>query len=147
MKTLLGADEIAARVEALGREIRESYGDETITAIAVLKGSFMFLADLVRAIGGDVRVEFASTVEVAAVVRFLHPTHNFGLVQYDPKHIQGNQVVSATLSATPIACAPSPWLIPAPRSVPMVSRPATSGSAIGSRRSTAGQRQPISHRR
>ena len=58
MKTLLGADEIAARVEALGREIRESYGDETITAIAVLKGSFMFLADLVRAIGGDVRVEF-----------------------------------------------------------------------------------------
>ena len=31
---------------------------------------------------GDVRVEFASTVEVQATVRFLHPTHNFALVQY-----------------------------------------------------------------
>ena len=31
---------------------------------------------------GDVRVEFASTVEVQASVRFLHPTHNFALVQY-----------------------------------------------------------------
>ncbi len=30
---------------------------------------------------GDVRVEFASTVEVPAVVRFLHPTHNLAFVQ------------------------------------------------------------------
>ena len=31
---------------------------------------------------GDVRVEFASTVEVEATIRFLHPTHNFAIVQY-----------------------------------------------------------------
>ena len=53
MKTLLDADAIATRIAALGREIRETYGDEPITAIAVLKGSFMFLADLVRAIDAD----------------------------------------------------------------------------------------------
>jgi hypoxanthine phosphoribosyltransferase len=46
------------RVTALGKEIRAVYGDEPITCIGVLKGSFIFLADLVRAIGGDVKVEF-----------------------------------------------------------------------------------------
>ena len=35
----------------------------------------------VPVVPGDVRVEFASTVEVPAVVRFIHPTHNFALVQ------------------------------------------------------------------
>lgn len=42
----------------MGKEIRAEYGDEPITCIGVLKGSFIFLADLVRAIGGDVKVEF-----------------------------------------------------------------------------------------
>ena len=49
-------------------------------------------------IPGDVRVEFASTVSVPAIVRFLHPTHNLAFVQYDPSTLTGEPVVSATLS-------------------------------------------------
>lgn len=55
---LIDEEAIQARVKALGAEIREVYGDEPITVIGVLKGSFLFMADLVRAIGGDVRCEF-----------------------------------------------------------------------------------------
>ena len=56
----------------------------------------------VPVVPGDARVEFASTVEVPAVVRFLHPTHNLAFVQYDPRSLTGEQVVSAVLSDTPI---------------------------------------------
>ncbi|MED5372388.1 MAG: hypoxanthine phosphoribosyltransferase [Myxococcota bacterium] len=58
LKTLLDEETLQERVRNLGGEIREVYGDEPITVIAVLKGSFIFVADLVRAIGGDVKVEF-----------------------------------------------------------------------------------------
>lgn len=58
LKTLLDEETLQERVRTLGTEIREVYGDEPITVIAVLKGSFIFVADLVRAIGGDVKVEF-----------------------------------------------------------------------------------------
>ena len=56
--TMLTQEQIAARVKELGLHIRADHPDQTITIIAVLKGSFLFLADLVRAIPGDVRVEF-----------------------------------------------------------------------------------------
>jgi hypoxanthine phosphoribosyltransferase len=42
----------------LGREISEVYRGEPLTLVCVLKGSFLFMADLARAIEGDVRVEF-----------------------------------------------------------------------------------------
>lgn len=58
LRVLIPEDRIQARIRELGAEIRAAYGDEPITCIGVLKGSFMFMADLVRAIGGDVRCEF-----------------------------------------------------------------------------------------
>ena len=57
-RVLIDEAALNERVTALGKEIRAVYGDEPITCIGVLKGSFIFLADLVRAIGGDVKVEF-----------------------------------------------------------------------------------------
>ncbi len=58
LRELISAEQIATRVKELGLQIRADHPDQTITIIAVLKGSFLFLADLVRAIPGDVRVEF-----------------------------------------------------------------------------------------
>lgn len=55
---LLTAEQLHTRIQKLGAQIRADFPDETITLIAVLKGSFMFLADLARAIPGNVRVEF-----------------------------------------------------------------------------------------
>jgi len=58
LSTLIDEESLQARVRELGAQIREEYGDEPITCIGVLKGSFLFMADLVRAIGGPVRCEF-----------------------------------------------------------------------------------------
>jgi hypoxanthine phosphoribosyltransferase len=58
LRVLISEERIQARILELGAEIRAVYGDEPIVCICVLKGSFMFMADLVRAIGGDIRCEF-----------------------------------------------------------------------------------------
>lgn len=58
LKVLIPEERLQARIAELGRQIRADFGDRTITCICVLKGSFMFTADLVRAIGGDIRCEF-----------------------------------------------------------------------------------------
>ncbi len=58
LRVLIDENRIRDRVAELGAQLRADFGDEPITVIAVLKGSFLFLADLVRAIPGDVRVEF-----------------------------------------------------------------------------------------
>jgi hypoxanthine phosphoribosyltransferase len=41
-------EQIAERVRALGREITEYYRGEEISMLGILKGSFIFLADLAR---------------------------------------------------------------------------------------------------
>ncbi len=52
------AEQIQERIVDLGVEIREAYGDLPITAVGVLKGSIIFMADLVRSIDGDLTMEF-----------------------------------------------------------------------------------------
>jgi hypoxanthine phosphoribosyltransferase len=55
---LLTSEQIRDRVEQLGREISRDYPDGPVYLIGILKGSFMFLADLSRAISTPCRVEF-----------------------------------------------------------------------------------------
>lgn len=59
-KELISAEAIAARVAELGAQITKDYGGraEDIVVIGVLKGSVIFLADLVRHIGLPVYLEF-----------------------------------------------------------------------------------------
>jgi hypoxanthine phosphoribosyltransferase len=54
---LLTAAQIQQRVAELGAEIERDYPNG-VHIIAVLKGAFMFLADLARAIGGNVSLDF-----------------------------------------------------------------------------------------
>lgn len=49
---------IQARVAELAGEIRRDYPDRTVHLVAVLKGAFMFLADLMRKIDGPVTCDF-----------------------------------------------------------------------------------------
>jgi len=52
-------DRIARRVEALGREITAAYDDEaSLVVVGLLKGSFVFLADLVRHIRRPLEIDF-----------------------------------------------------------------------------------------
>lgn len=57
MQTLISADAIAARVQELAAEIRRDHPDD-LHLICVLKGSFIFASDLMRAIPGTVTVDF-----------------------------------------------------------------------------------------
>lgn len=58
LRPLIDAEQIAARIQVLGAQIRADHPDDTIIVVGVLKGSFLFVADLVRAIPGNVKVEF-----------------------------------------------------------------------------------------
>ena len=49
---------IAARVEALGAEITEAYPAGNLLVVGLLKGSFIFLSDLVRQIVRPLQVDF-----------------------------------------------------------------------------------------
>lgn len=60
IRTLISQEQIAARISELGKEISQQYAGKEITVICVLKGSFIFCADLVRAISVPVRCEFIS---------------------------------------------------------------------------------------
>jgi hypoxanthine phosphoribosyltransferase len=59
VSTMLSAAQIAARVAELGGQISRDYADRRLVLVSVLKGSFVFTADLARAIDvPSVRVEF-----------------------------------------------------------------------------------------
>ena len=58
LTVLLTGEQIRDRVEQLGREISRDFPDGPLYLIGILKGSFLFLADLSRAISTPCRVEF-----------------------------------------------------------------------------------------
>lgn len=53
LDVLISEEVLQARIAELGREIAEKYEGQDLHVIAVLKGSFMFLTDLVRSINSD----------------------------------------------------------------------------------------------
>jgi hypoxanthine phosphoribosyltransferase len=61
IEPLFTAEEIAARVAALGAEIRASATGE-LFLLGILKGASLFLADLLRAIPGEVSYGFIDVV-------------------------------------------------------------------------------------
>lgn len=58
IRTLITAEAIAARVGELGAQITRDHAGRTLVILCVLKGSFVFTADLVRQISLPLRVEF-----------------------------------------------------------------------------------------
>ena len=57
-KILFSTRAIQKRIRKLGAEIRSDYNGKNPMMIAVLKGSFIFMADLVRAMEMDCQIEF-----------------------------------------------------------------------------------------
>lgn len=56
---MISAKAIAARVEALGAEITEAFKDtDRLVVVGLLRGSFVFIADLIREIGVPCEVDF-----------------------------------------------------------------------------------------
>jgi hypoxanthine phosphoribosyltransferase len=58
IRTLIDEATIAAKVKELGRQITAAHAGHEVTLVPVLKGSFMFAADLARAIDLPVTIDF-----------------------------------------------------------------------------------------
>lgn len=88
--TLISAEEIAARVKALGEEITRDYKGKNLVLVCVLKGSFVFTSDLARAIDIPLRIEFLG------VRSYGEGTSTSGVVQITQdlsKPIQGEDIL------------------------------------------------------
>ena len=55
---LLSEDALRQKVEELGRRISADYQDKNLLMVSVLKGSVVFMADLMRAVSIPLRVDF-----------------------------------------------------------------------------------------
>ena len=58
VRSLISAERLAARVSELAAQITREYSGRSLVLLCILKGSFVFAADLARAIAMPVRVEF-----------------------------------------------------------------------------------------
>jgi len=56
-KVLISSAQIEQRCGEIGRQISQDYAGKSVTLVAILKGSFMFLADVIRNITPELPVE------------------------------------------------------------------------------------------
>jgi hypoxanthine phosphoribosyltransferase len=89
-RVVYDASQIAARVRELGAEITRTYPDGDLLVLGLLKGSFIFLSDLVREINRPLHVDFlvASSYGDATV-----SSGNVRLI-YDPEtELEGKHIL------------------------------------------------------
>jgi hypoxanthine phosphoribosyltransferase len=58
LKILISRDEISKAIDRLAREIKQDYQDKQPLLIGVLKGSFVFMADLIRQLDLPLELDF-----------------------------------------------------------------------------------------
>lgn len=58
LETMYSAEQIQTRVTELGAEIAREYADKDLVVIGILKGSCIFMADLIRAIDLKLSIDF-----------------------------------------------------------------------------------------
>ena len=57
-RILFTEEQLKARVQELGRQITEDYNDKNLFLVSILKGSVVFMADLMRAIDTKLTIDF-----------------------------------------------------------------------------------------
>ncbi len=82
-RVVFDAETIARRVADLGREITAAYPDGELLVLGLLKGSFIFLSDLVRRVDRPLQVDFLVAASYGAA------TVSSGTVRllYDPETV------------------------------------------------------------
>lgn len=58
LKTYISEEKLQAKVAEIGKTLTEKFKGKKVTAVCVLKGSFMFYSDLIRHINTDITCEF-----------------------------------------------------------------------------------------
>ena len=61
LQALISSEQISDRIAELGAELSAHYRGKNPLLVAILKGSYMFLADLSRAIGEPHQIDFVAT--------------------------------------------------------------------------------------
>lgn len=75
--TLLNEAQIQARVREMGAQINREYAGQEVLVVGILKGAFVFCADLLRTLSIQTRVDFmavssyGSATESSGVIRIL----------------------------------------------------------------------------
>jgi hypoxanthine phosphoribosyltransferase len=91
MTVLLDADRIHDRIVALAAEIEAGYPpEEEIHLVGVLKGGFMFMADLVRAMSARVTLDF---IAVSSYQQSTHSSGEVRLLKDLDERLEGRHVV------------------------------------------------------
>jgi hypoxanthine phosphoribosyltransferase len=77
LNILISEDKIRKRVGELAQQINDDYRDRNPILVGVLKGSFIFLADMIRQLSIDLEVDFLSIHsydgrESSGIVRITH---------------------------------------------------------------------------
>ncbi len=73
---LIPQDDIKKRIEDLGKQISEDYKGKQLHLLGILRGSFVFMSDLVRAI------DLPLTVDFMALSSYGDSTKSSGVVQF-----------------------------------------------------------------
>lgn len=82
LKVLLSENEIAQRVSEIGAQISRDYAGKRLVMVSVLKGSVVFMADLMRAVTVPAEIDFmcvssyGNGVKTSGVVRIIKDLDN-----------------------------------------------------------------------
>lgn len=76
MTILYSREEIAARVTQLAREIDHDYHGRTLFLVGILKGSFLFIADIIR------EIQTPSVVDFMRIASYGSETRSSGIIEF-----------------------------------------------------------------
>lgn len=91
VEQMISAKSIAARIEALCREIEADYADTSkLVVVGLLRGSFVFIADLVRELNLPVEVDF---LEASSYGNSMESSREVRILKDIRGEIQGRDVL------------------------------------------------------
>jgi hypoxanthine phosphoribosyltransferase len=89
---LISEDRIRRRIDEIGQQISRDYAGRTVTFVGILKGSFIFLADMIRAVSLEIPVE----VDFMSVSSYGDATTTSGTIHIEKDlaiQIEGKDVI------------------------------------------------------
>jgi len=75
-RVLFSRERIAREIKRIGQEISKDYGDQEIILVGVLKGSFLFIADLIR------EIKSPSVVDFVRLASYGSGTQTSGIIEF-----------------------------------------------------------------
>lgn len=58
IEVLISREKVEARIEELAKEIEKDYAGKNLVCVGLLKGSVMFMSDLIKSVNLDLRIDF-----------------------------------------------------------------------------------------